>query len=307
MLSLFVLIRFDSVCCATVLIQFWHPPSYPIIVSLLEQLKMWSLSANPFAFEADVGPEDSASQVCAPDDFDAAQPAQPAPKVPRLASIVASATRRSPITPGQVAWGSPGQAAPSALGRAQTPLTVPAEEMGQEFMDNYTRNCPKQVRTRLRFKCFGHGLRIRDCDFCCSSCNSADKVFDASYHLWNHLEDDGATVQGFECFWCAATHRLYYPGFKHHQLKDHIADPENKKKFDANCGKHLEMWKPGGPVSAGEKLRVDDTDKTNFKDITSAAKMRETFHMGRELIFLTEQAFTDHWKATPQATLFVSK
>ena len=137
------------------------------------------------------------------------------PKVPRLASRL-SAARAKGISPGDSAV--PQQVA-SALAKVQAPLIASSEEMTADFMDDNKSKLPKQVRTRVRFKCYGHGQRIRDCDFCGCSCNAPDLIFTASLHIWNHLEADAVTVQGSQCFWCAGTHCQFDPGFNAHQLK----------------------------------------------------------------------------------------
>ena len=149
-------------------------------------------------------------------------------------------------------------------------------------MAQYRSSAPKQVKHRLSFVVNGHGTRLRDCDVCCMPCNSIDEIFPASFVIWNHMEEDKVTVQGWQCFWCGLTHRKYYIGFKLWQLKDHLSEKSNSDTFMKHKATVLQDWLADGPIAKGQKPQsVHESDRVTHKSLQANTTMEETFHMGR--------------------------
>ena len=192
--------------------------------------------------ELSVSPDDSASQVghCAlapaPGEGSGGgvkRAAAPSDLLSMMPGRGAKARRQvSPSGPSAVDACAP-KAAPSnrALNLL---LESKASQPAMQSLHDQMMKLPKSVRSRVRIVAFGYGDRLRDCVTCGIPCNACDPILgEYCFVKWEHLEVDGATLQGFVCFYCCGILRRRFRGWKLKELLDHLrCNSENKARYD---------------------------------------------------------------------------
>ena len=172
-----------------------------------------------------------------------------------------------------------------------------------QSLDNLVSTVPKTVKARLRIVPVGYGSRLRDCVTCCTPCNAHDPVLgEHVFIMWAHLEDDGITIQGFMCFFCAGVLRRRYRGWELKKLVDEFKVPEStcKEQFLNGRKPGINFIQEHGFKERITQHVIDGGVDKSKRSVSTSHKMNETYHLKGDLLFQRD-AFVLLFKNEPEA------
>ena len=134
--------------------------------------------------------------------------------------------------------------------------------------------------------------------YCKTPTNATDEVYSQSYLLWAYMEPDKVTVQGFVCFWCAGVQRRWFPFFKQNDVQDWLAESEdNSNQFMEKRAVDID----GHKKNPHGKLQTIGEKKLMKRSIEAGTKLRQTFKLGREILWTDRDSFIAFFNETPES------